>query len=354
MNEDILKEYDNKYDLYKAFAIKIEHLIIEILENNNINYHSVTSRVKTRDSFCNKLDKSTDKYKCFADVTDVAGVRIITYFEDDVDTVANIIQREFVIDELNSIDKRLFLDPDRFGYLSMHHVVSLLPERCVLTEYKRFPSLKAEIQTRSILQHAWAEIEHDLGYKSKQGIPKTIRRNFSRLAGLLELADKEFSEIRDDLLKYEDEVEGQIERDPSLVSIDKVSLTSFLKTNELVRQISLAITALCGAQIKDATAVDIEVDKLYYFNIVTISELERSLMLHKDQIIKFAKKWLPGEQIKWLGIDIAIFYLEYILLATSRKVEEIVNYLNRYHIGEPCESSLTLANDIVDTYNSLQ
>ena len=65
-------------------------------------------------------------------------------------------------------------------------------ERMVLRENKAFEGLKCEIQIRSVLQHAWAEIEHDLGYKSELTIPKEVRRSFSRLAGLLELGDKEF------------------------------------------------------------------------------------------------------------------------------------------------------------------
>jgi ppGpp synthetase/RelA/SpoT-type nucleotidyltranferase len=353
MNEDILGAYDNNYDLYKTFATKLEHLIIEILEDKNINYHSVTSRVKTRDSFCNKLDKSTDKYKCFSDITDVAGARIITYFEDDVDRVANIIEHEFVIDKHNSIDKRLLLDPDRFGYLSLHHVVSLLPERCALTEYKRFPNLKAEIQTRSILQHAWAEIEHDLGYKSKQGIPRTIRRKFSRLAGLLELADKEFIEIRDDLRKYEEEVESQIERDPSLVTIDNVSLISFVKTNPLVRKLDLQIEVVCGAQIEDEILnVDTHVERLYYFNITTISELERILAQHMDEVVEFARKWLTAYKFKLFAHGISIFYLEYVLLAKLRKADEIAEYLERYDIGSS-DGRLKLTDKIIKTYNSL-
>lgn len=355
MNEDILKAYDHNHELYVAFATKIELLLIEILKDNSINYHSVTSRVKTRDSFCFKWDKSKDKYKCLADITDVAGVRIITYFEDDVDRVADIIQREFVIDKDNSIDKRLLLDPDRFGYLSLHHVVSLLPARCVLTEYKRFPDLKAEIQTRSILQHAWAEIEHDLGYKSKQGIPKTIRRSFSRLAGMLELADKEFIEIREDLQRYQEEVKGQIEKDPSLVTIDNVSLTSFIKTNELVREIDLEIGSMSSADIVDEIRTrDEMVEKLYYFNIETVYDLERVLKQYKEEILKFAGKWLSNKnKYATLGCGISIFYLHYVLLAKTKNAEDITEYLEHYKIGSPGQNRSEITEDIIKTYNSL-
>ena len=98
-------------------------------------------------------------------MTDITGVRVITYFADQVDEIAKVMEGEFNIDIKNSIDKRDILDPDRFGYLSLHYViVSLSSARCALAEYRSFSELKAEVQVRSILQHAWAEIEHDLGY----------------------------------------------------------------------------------------------------------------------------------------------------------------------------------------------
>src|SRR5712691_1782694 len=157
----LLREYDAQCDVYAAFASKLQQLIQDLLAERGIAVLSVTSRLKGRDKFRQKILRPGSEYQSLAQVTDVAGVRVTTYFADDVDVVAKLIQSEFTIDENNSIDKRAMLDPDRFGYLSFHHVVSLGSSRAELREYRRFPALKAEVQTRSILQHAWAEIEHD-------------------------------------------------------------------------------------------------------------------------------------------------------------------------------------------------
>jgi putative GTP pyrophosphokinase len=105
-----------------------------------------------------------------------------------------MVECEFVIDWENSVDKGELLSPDRFGYLSVHYVASLSPSRLALPEYKQYGSIKAEIQVRSILQHAWAEIERGLGYRN-QTMPGRVRRRFSMVAGLLEMADKEFRDI---------------------------------------------------------------------------------------------------------------------------------------------------------------
>jgi ppGpp synthetase/RelA/SpoT-type nucleotidyltranferase len=86
------------------------------------------------------------------------------------------------------------LEDEKFGYASIHYLVRLKVNRTDLSEYSRFKGLVAEIQVRTILQHAWAEIEHDIQYKS--AIPSSIRRRFMSLAGMLEIGDREFQAIQ--------------------------------------------------------------------------------------------------------------------------------------------------------------
>ncbi|TMR94372.1 GTP pyrophosphokinase [Nonomuraea basaltis] len=133
------------------------------------------------------------------------------------------------------MDKRKALDPDRFGYLSLHYVASLDTRRAELAEYKRFANNGFEIQIRSILQHAWAEIEHDLGYKSRLGVPSTTRRRFSRLAGLLELADAEFVSIRDELRLYEKRVESDLANQPGRPSLPSAAARTCCRSLLLVQ-----------------------------------------------------------------------------------------------------------------------
>lgn len=229
-----------------------------------------------------------------SDVTDTAGVRIISYFEDEVDKIAECIDQEFEVDWDDSVDKRTMLDPDRFGYLSIHRVVRLLPERAQFIEYRRFPDLKCEVQIRSILQHAWAEIEHDLGYKTKLSVPKHVRRSFSRLAGLLEIADKEFISLRNELTEYEYSVSEQLVEKPQVVPIDKVSLKAFKSSNETLREIDHAIAEAAGANLSPRSDDYFEKDvfELNYLNVITIADLEILLQENKEKIILFAKTWL--------------------------------------------------------------
>lgn len=352
MTNEILSQYDQERNLYTSFTSKVGDLILEILRENNVHVHSVTHRVKERKSLNKKISRPDSPYTKLSDVTDIAGVRITTYLEDDVNVVAKLLEQEFSVDDANSGDKGALLDPDRFGYLSLHHVVSLLPERCRLIEYRRFPTLKAEIQTRSILQHAWAEIEHDLGYKTTQEIPRSIRRRFSRLAGLLELADQEFISIKNELTAYETDVPERIEATPQLVGIDKASLTAFLRNSTIVRKLDITIAAFCGARIDfDDEIIANHVIRLKLLNIETIRELEMSLLEQSRLVIAFAEQWLTGTKHDFLNTGISIFYLGYALIAQSEDASRIRQYLMSVGLTAHLEQTL---QRVIKTYETLR
>jgi putative GTP pyrophosphokinase len=131
------------------------------------------------------------------EVTDLAGIRVITFFPRTVAQVDAVVSREFEIMEKSDKSAALVRE-GRFGYQSVHYLVRLSERRRSLPEYSRFSSHVVEIQVRTILQHAWAEIEHDIQYKSVAIIPDLIRRRFMSLAGMLEIADREFQGIQDD------------------------------------------------------------------------------------------------------------------------------------------------------------
>jgi ppGpp synthetase/RelA/SpoT-type nucleotidyltranferase len=194
------RDYEALTGPLPGFKVYIDSLIQTLLEIEGIQFHSVTSRIKSKTSVRQKLQR-TDKKRELDDLTDVFGVRIITYIQGEVGEASKLIEREFTVDQRNSSDKRDLLDPDRFGYLSVHYVLQLSPERSALPENCAYKDIQFEVQIRSILQHAWAEIEHDTGYKSESEVPDVVRRRFSRLAGLLELADDEFLGIREELAR---------------------------------------------------------------------------------------------------------------------------------------------------------
>jgi hypothetical protein len=131
------------------------------------------------------------------EITDLAAARVITFFLGTIDAVDDVIRRELQV--LERLDKgNVLIVEERLGYRSVHYLVQLRANRTTLPEYARFTDLVSEIQLRTVLQHAWAEIEHDIQYKSVETIPTPIRRRFMALAGLLEIADREFQSVQEE------------------------------------------------------------------------------------------------------------------------------------------------------------
>ena len=349
---NILEEYDSKKSLYSHFLYEMEHQVKSILQTSGISVNAITSRLKDKDSLKGKIDRKDGKYESISDITDIVGIRIITYFSKDVDRIAEIIESEFDVDRDNSIDKRESLEPDRFGYCSVHYVVKMSQQRLKLRECAAFKGLKCEIQIRSILQHAWAEIEHDIGYKSEITVPKEMRRNFSRIAGLLEIADKEFDEIRASLAEYKKNVEVKISTRELLDrEIDAVILETLINQDPNIMKLNNHIKDLVGVEldsIDDFSAKGI-IQKLKWFGIVNVRELLQLISQYTDTAIAVAseklKEFKSNENTK-VRTTVSFFYLCYaILLSEHCKVEEIEKYLLDHNISGDI-SKKEIANEL--------
>lgn len=342
-NRDIImSEYEKKERLYQSFTSEVEHLLKKILEAEGIMCNAITSRLKDRESLKGKLIRKNDKYESLSDITDIAGIRVITYYTEDVDKVAEIVEREFEIDKENSIDKRDALEPDRFGYCSIHYVVKMSPERLRLREMQAYSDLKCEIQIRSVLQHAWAEIEHDLGYKSAIAIPKNIRRNFSRLASLLEIADKEFQEIRDFLQAYQRDAVEKMEKDELQdAEIDAILLETVIDTNPDIAKLNETIRSLFDCSFSEKIPTDrIEsmIAQLRWFGIDTVSQLKDFIERNKEGAASVARGFIKTSEEGGQGPiskTIAFFYLCYAeVLRRGYDYEQIMQYFVEMHIGK--------------------
>ena len=194
-------KYETELGLYEDFALSVASVLERCLEEKHIKSQSISYRAKDPDEFERKAARPvpgsvTAKYSDpLTQITDKVGVRVITYFLHNVDEIDELVPGEFEVIErtLKASD-----EPDRFGYRSLHFLVKYLDNRTQLTEYRRFKGLIAEIQVRTVLQHAWAEIEHDIRYKSPSLLPDSVSRRFGSLAGLIEIADREFQAIEDE------------------------------------------------------------------------------------------------------------------------------------------------------------
>lgn len=189
--------------------------------------------------------------------------------------------------------------------------------------------MKAEIQIRSILQHAWAEIEHDLGYKST--VPSPVRRRFSRLAGLLELADEEFIRIKQELLEYEEGLSKQIKESPEDVKIDKLSLKQFLLDSEIIAEINEFEKVYNRIRDdNDFSVIDEIVNELIKLEIKTISQLNELLHEYKNKMLKMMDKfWTKEGETVSVNMILPIFYLTAIIAAKGNNEEEFIEKMEQ-------------------------
>jgi ppGpp synthetase/RelA/SpoT-type nucleotidyltranferase len=234
--ETLLAEYERALPQLQVLARQLEARLELLLAERGVMVHFVSSRVKSAPSLARKLARPDKTYASLWDVTDLVGLRIATYFEDTIEEVARLIEHTFAVDFANSTDKHRFTDTGTFGYRSLHYV-------CALPGDPLGPALRFEIQVRTALQHAWAEVEHDLGYKA-DGVPAQIRRRFSRVASLLEIADQEFVALRRELSVYQATVSSQVAEAGGNVTLDEVSLGALVRTAELTaldEQVSRAL-----------------------------------------------------------------------------------------------------------------
>ncbi|MCW3121413.1 MAG: hypothetical protein JWQ38_905 [Flavipsychrobacter sp.] len=189
------KKYQSAIETSTAFMAKIEDLVREIAIQNSIPYYRIESQMEHHPHM-----SAEDVY--------MPVIRIITYFEDTVSKVADILQSEFDIIKGKSIDKkknRL----DSFSYKHIQYIGSLKANRRDLTEYKRCGDKKFEIQLCSMLQDAWSGIEKELGYDTA-AFPDESKRDFYRVGALLEMADIEFLKMRTENGKRNEQKEAPV------------------------------------------------------------------------------------------------------------------------------------------------
>ncbi len=190
-----VRTYAAQHDALTRTGHEAVDLVRGILDEAGINYLSVTGRTKTVASFAEKAARTVAGQPMYDDplaqLTDQIGVRVITYVAGDVDAVADVLAEQIRVTDDRDLGQET-ADEGRFGYASRHLLLDLASDG---------GSQLVQVQIRTVLQHAWAEFEHDIRYKGT--VPDEHAREFDRrftlAAGLLELADREFAEIRDRL-----------------------------------------------------------------------------------------------------------------------------------------------------------
>ena len=241
-----MEEYNRLSEKYKKLEAITVELLEENLKNKDLRPMHITHRIKTAESSIGKLERKPDKYKNLSALNDFLGIRIICYFTDQVDESASIIEKLLDVDTELSSDKRELIAPTTFGYLSLHYICSL----------------------------------------------PNVRREFSRVAGLLEIADETFLRIRNSIQEYEAEVREKISTDTADdMPLDLVSLRAYLELSPNMHALLEDIAAINGSKILD-TDPESYLQLLSFFNLHTLGELNTFVAEGHEDAVYFAKKAL--------------------------------------------------------------
>lgn len=305
-NRIILEDYRKSRADFIALGEVVNEILHKITNDSKIPIFGIEHRVKSENSLAGKLERSGDWYQSFDELTDILGARIICFFNDDVDKIGAIIEKTFEIDRKNSSDKRALIKADSFGYLSLHYT-------CTLPYGAGYPDSlcgkRFEIQIRTILQHTWAAINHDLGYKSEFGVPREYARELSRLAGLLEIADDEFIRVRDGMKEYTANIRRKIaENCADDVAINTISLSEFILRNKRMQELLTQIAGIGGAEIQEINS-DNYIEQLAWFGIQTLGGLQNMLERNYDLAFSLAQKSLSASDLDILSTSVGLRFL---------------------------------------------
>lgn len=302
----IIEDFRIQRPAFVQLGDTVHDLLRRLIDGAGIMVLGIEHRVKTEESLAGKLTRNGDYYQKLSDLMDLLGARVICYFSDEVDVIGKMVEENFVIDWENSSDKRALIKADTFGYLSLHYICSLPFGKGYPDEIcgKRF-----EIQIRTNLQHTWAQINHDLGYKSEFGVPRVIARQFARIAGLLEIVDDEFVRARDGMTAYTQEIRRKIaENQADDVLMDVISLNEFVKSNVYMQQYMQDLADICGSELSPVNP-ESYVEQLVWLGKRTLGDMQQMLSRNRDLAYRMARAALEDTELDILSSTVGLKYL---------------------------------------------
>ncbi len=187
-----LNRYAADHAVFIEAAAELQRYIAEAVADLPLPIHVTTARAKRPASLRSKC-----RHKGYANpavhVTDLLAVRVITYFKDHLDAVTARLESLLEVSKAKSRDARKDLAENAFGYRSVHLVARLRQHDA--RAYTALARRWFEVQVRSILDHAWSEIEHETIYKSGVQYSKDVRRRFKAVAASLEVLEDAFASL---------------------------------------------------------------------------------------------------------------------------------------------------------------
>ncbi len=265
-NPNVIRRFIEQRTNYEQLCTEIAYILHKRLRDRKIEISAVTWRAKTLKSFLEKIERK--KYDDpFIAITDFAGVRVVCLYLTDVKKIEEIVRHEF--DVIEKVDKLTEKGIDKFGYGAIHFIAKI-GRGSSGARYEDLKDLVCEIQVRTVLQDAWAIIDHHLVYKNESDVPTPLQRKLNSLAGLFETADDQFEHIRTERSSYLEEVRDS-QTSPRLFlqnELNKDSFTEYIKwkfptlpQRNYEEQIDVILDEIDRSKYRNLSDIDAAVEK---------------------------------------------------------------------------------------------
>jgi len=348
----IMEEYQEMLPIFRKLRDVVKTELKKMVDDAGIYVTAMETRIKAEESLAGKLELKGAKYQSISDITDILGARIITFYSEDVDAISLLVDKTFEIDWKNSVDKRKMHELDSFGYNSLHFICRIPKELYFDPEHPEINTIRFELQMRTALQHVWATINHDTGYKVDWEIPTRYLRNMNRIAGMLELADEQFSIIRSEINDYCRKLDNLVKE--GLYAEAPLTVDTFRRYLEMnpFRPLMKRIANVIQAEIHEDTLIPY-VPVMKKLGFKTINDVETIRKKYSEDAYQLASIQLAGRDLDILSSTIALFSILVVyVLSNGGREKELTDMMDSLY--GPSDYNATRAGRLIKAASSLE
>ena len=295
---EFVKRFHEVEPLYKKLADEIAFSLEKRLREKAIPFAHVTHRTKKFDSLTEKLERKHYEDP-WTEVTDFAGVRVVFLYPTHRPQIESLVEKEFKIVE--KVDKLAALDDNQFGYGALHYIVRL-SDATSGARYEDLKDLVCEIQVRTVMQDAWAIIDHHLVYKNEASTPSKLKRKLNIVSGMFENIDDQFDRMLLERELYVKEVAKQAKTELSFLQQE-------LNFETLIAYAGKHFSELKNA--KDDEHVNTVVAALSKFGFKTLENVDSMMKRTKKAFEPMSKKIPSSYAVSQIARALALVSPEY-------------------------------------------
>jgi putative GTP pyrophosphokinase len=310
--------------LAKRFALALREQFEQLLIAQGLTLGvPIEYRVKTWDSISEKIDRLKLSLSSVSILDDFIGLRLILLFKRDIAKIHKLISETFEVFQYEDTGGRLA--ETKFGYQSVHYVISLPQSWLQIPSFREFGGLRAEVQVRTLAQHIWATASHKLQYKQTISVPPPVLRSIHRVSAILETVDLEFERVLQ-------------ERESYIASMDSSNIDVKLNVDLVQRILDELLPA---ENKKEPESYASLLQDLLHFDVDTVGKLHQLITSNIDKALEsdkqIVKKRLNSGDFSGTSqdrIERGIFFTHVGLAREAAEMqfgERWVNYKQRQH-----------------------